>query len=143
MNFRTFASLFLILCLYLPVKAQDLHCNSEILKQTSQDIEKLDAEQIDRFLLIFSPDCENNVEFSEWSNEVLYNVLTRYPKMTIQIMEHGKVDNQQILQEIASPINDGFDLKGILNKVKMIDSSSDIKAKVIEKLNEAIKNGGQ
>lgn len=128
--------------LALAVNAQgDIHCNTQILKETDKNIDKLSAEQVGRFLLTLSKECEESAEFSEWSNELLFDVLTRYPITVIQIMDYGSVDNDEILQEIATPVNDGIDLNGILNKVKAVQSSGKSKAKVIAKLNEAIQKG--
>jgi hypothetical protein len=47
-------------------------CNVEILKETSIKLGRLSKQQMKNFLLTFEDSCEINVEYSEWSNELLF-----------------------------------------------------------------------
>jgi hypothetical protein len=69
--------LFLILtAIGQTVYSQDCKkCDTQILKEMSENMDKSDYKIIKNFLCTFDTTCYNNVEFSQWSNELLFKLI--------------------------------------------------------------------
>ena len=70
------------------------------------------------FLKSFSRECSSNVEFSEFSNEVLFKILEKQPSLFIDAMclNDKTIEYSDIYLEISSPLSDLFPLDAI-NKI--------------------------
>lgn len=62
-------------------------CDSKVLVFTSKKIETLTQKELTDFLLTFGLECRNNVEFSEWSNELLFRILEKQTELTVKTIE--------------------------------------------------------
>ena len=113
--------LFLVLLIsYLSVLGQSecSHCNIEVLKRTESSIDSLSNKEVRLFLCSLDSSCVNNVEFSEWSNELLFKVLNKKAETFLMVLEGGEnVNTVYILSEIEAPIIE-IDIQSIYNKVK-------------------------
>ncbi len=120
----------------------DTLCSTQILRQTYDHMDSLDTEEILHFLLTFDSICDNNAEYSEWSNELLFEVANKYPKVLLeQIDLNSEIDLDYILNEFSSPIHDGIFLDKTLEKIKSTPiKESSAKIKVINAINRAIEN---
>lgn len=114
-------------------------CDGAILLRTSERIGKLKQDEIRDFLLTFGPECKNNVEYSEWSNELLFSLLDSQTELTLKTIEkeERKIDIDEILNDLNSPINDLIDIKEILVKVDNVKMNKRFKDRVIEQLKSA------
>jgi len=118
--------LFLVLILSgLTVYSQSdcIKCSSEPILKLVKTIEKPTEQTVNCFLETFGEECKNNVEFSEWSNEVLYDLLEKHPDKLITALESNKqIDKTEILKEIKGPLFDeNYDL--ILKNLSQLDRS--------------------
>jgi len=118
-----------------------LHCNHEILMEFHNNVDSLDIQIAEKFLLTFDEKCFNNVEYSEWSNALLYKFLDVNPQMLIELLSaEGSYNIGYICKNLEEPIHDGFDLKSIFEKVEKVNIESVIKEKVLKSIRIAINN---
>ena len=114
-------------------------CDGTVVLSTKNAIGQLTREEVSDFLLTFGKECINNIEYSEFSNEVLFALLEEHTDLTLTTMEGmGKeIEIDVLLKEIASPLHDLIDIKGILEKVETAKVSKHFKSKVVEQLKVA------
>jgi hypothetical protein len=114
-------------------------CDGTILLRTSERIGKLNQDEIRDFLLTFGPECKNNVEYSEWSNELLFSLLDRQTELTLKTMEkeERKIEMNEVLNDLNSPINNLIDIKEILVKVDNVKMNKRFKNRITEQLKSA------
>jgi hypothetical protein len=115
-------------------------CDIEVLGQISEARGNLTEKDINEFLLTFDKSCDINIEYSEFSNELLFMVLDKYTETIVAVMEKEKMNmaTEYILYEISDPINDSFDLKNLIEKVNHVKVSGALKRQILEKLKEAL-----
>ena len=114
-------------------------CDGTILLLTSERIGKLKQDEIRDFLLTFGPECKNNVEYSEWSNELLFSLLDKQTELTLKTIEkeQRQIEMNEILNDLNSPINDLIDIKEIIVKVDNVNMNKRFKNRIIEQLKSA------
>lgn len=102
-------------------------CSMEVLKKTSENLNELDLVAVAEFLASFHRKCANNVEFSKWSNELLFEVAKNKPDFLLQILnKNDSLDKDLIKSKFENPIHDGFDITDIIEKIEMSNSSEEI-----------------
>lgn len=114
-------------------------CDGAILLRTSERIGRLKQDEIRDFLLTFGQECKNNVEYSEWSNELLFSLLDKQTELTLKTIEkeERKIEMNEILNVLNDPINDLIDIKEILVKVDNVKMNKRFKNRIIEQLKSA------
>jgi hypothetical protein len=122
-------------------KNDSCKCNYSCWPIINDSINKLPEKQILSFLKTLGTICQNNIEFSEYSNEVLFKILKIAPSSTIKTIENHETELEisVILKEIENPIHDGLDLQNILRLIKVVKPESKIKSRIIESIKLAIK----
>jgi len=106
------------------------------LKKTLPDASK---EFIEAFLSTISVDCKNNVEFIQFSNEVLFEVLYSKPMDVISIMEKENIiDKNEIYRMLENPINDAVNLKKMINNINKLEIQGTVKKEILEALQKAL-----
>lgn len=114
-------------------------CSSDILLKTDESIENLDLVTVAEFLSAFDRDCKNNVEFSQWSNELLFDVIARKPDMVIGLLsKNTSLDKDLIISTLEDPIHDGIDLMETIRSVKRSTFKNPIQTEIIEALELAL-----
>jgi len=82
---------------------------------------------VEDFLCTFDKACYSNIEYAEWSNEMLFKVIDKATILFFDVLTNGQVENKDILlEEIKSPIKD-YDYQKIYNKIKSVDTSQELK----------------
>jgi len=56
-----------------------IKCSSDALLEVSENLSNLNKSHIDLLLRTFSVECQNNAEYSQWSNELLFEVINTNP----------------------------------------------------------------
>ena len=99
-------------------------CSVKPILKLVETIENPSEETINCFLNTFDTECSNNAEYSQWSNEVLYDLLEKHPDKLITALESNKeIDKTEIINEIKGPILDeNYDL--ILENLSQLDRSN-------------------
>ncbi len=115
-------------------------CKIDQVLTAKENKNNLTEEILTDFFDQFSKDCKNNVEFSEFSNEILFAVTEANPELVIEVLEKRKEkENFNIILGIyTTPIHDGIDLHLILKKVKEIKAETETKKRIIENIKTAI-----
>ena len=129
-------------CSGQPKKQETKDCNKcdiKIVLKTSEKINQLTEEEIVCFLLGFDNTCSNNVEYSEFSNEILFKIVAKYPKEFLDILSRGLINQEYIFDELSTPILD-FNLDEIVKGIKGVKGESKIKERTLSSLEKAIEN---
>lgn len=66
-------------------------CDKSVLVSISERSGKLSESEISNFLHTFGKACRNNVEYSEWSNELLFSILDNQTVLTLTTIEKEKM----------------------------------------------------
>lgn len=116
--------------------AQPDPCDSELLLQTSKGFTSLYESHIRSFLATFKDKCDSE-EYKEWRNELLFDILERYPDNVIQLLGTRSLPVKVILEELKSPVSDGIDFEKLITKVEDSKVDSQAKQQVLESLKAA------
>jgi hypothetical protein len=95
-------------------------CNENIVLKVHEKLDSLTVKDIADFLKVFSIKCKNNVEFSEFSNEVLFEVIDKQPTNFIKAIceTNDEVEYQIIYDELKSPIHDLIPIGKLRQSIK-------------------------
>lgn len=115
-----------------------IKCNISIVRKTDKNLNTLKKTEIELFLNTFSQECSNNIEYVEYSNEILYKVLKKHPSeliICLGSLESRKVDH--ILSEFANPLLDinGSEIKLLISRA---NGDSEIKKRLTLAIDKAM-----
>lgn len=126
---------------YAQERTDSIKCNINVLLKFDNNLDSLDTNSAREFFLTFDKACKNNAEYSEWSNELLFKFLDRYPRKFINVLLlKEKYDLISIFKNLESPINDGFDLDKIYKGVEAIDLHNSVKKEILKRIKIALNN---
>ncbi len=124
---------------FAQIKIDTLKCNINILKSFNESLDSLQINIAKEFFLTFNDTCSNNAEYSEWSNELLFDYLAKYPKNFIEVLSlDEKYQLNIIYKNLESPINDNYDLEKIYKKIEIINTQSPIKKEILKRIKIAL-----
>ncbi len=114
-------------------------CDVGVVLFAKDKMGHLSQREVSNFLLTFGRECRNNVEYSEFSNEVLFDLIDRQTELVLKTMEKEKneIELNVILENLGTPINDAIDVKTILTKVERVKMNGRLKDKIVERLKSA------
>ncbi|MEO5977325.1 MAG: hypothetical protein ABIS36_20815 [Chryseolinea sp.] len=101
-----------------------------IVSRTASRIDLLRDEDVYEFLFTFSDDCKDNVEYSDFSNEVLFKVLLQYPELLSESLNKDSLYKDVILQELASPVIEA-PIDRVINAVNKLRISDSARNKIL------------
>lgn len=111
-------------------------CNLDIVLEIDEDLDNLTDKQINLFLYSFDKSCANNAEFGEYSNEMLFKVLNKYPELVAKNMLKEGIQKDVILEELSSPVSELSNIKDTYNAVLKAKIKEDIKGELLKALKE-------
>lgn len=114
-------------------------CDGSVILSTKNKVGQLTKKDVRDFLLTFGKECQNNVEFSEFSNEVLFLVLDKQTKLILQTIEkeEKQIELDEILNDLSSPISDMIVVKDLIPKVEKTKINDRLKKLIIDRLRTA------
>ena len=122
-------------------------CDLRTLIETDsllQQNQRLNEQNFLKFIVNMRIDCANNVEYSEWNNELIFKMLEENPKMFIAFLSRlsRKTNSAEttdfVLNELKKPINDGIEIDKLATLLKNTKTENEkIKTEVIKSLNLA------
>ena len=136
-------SLFIFLSLTLgrlTLHGQEIEkCDGSIVLSTKEKVGQLTKKDISKFLFTFGKECRNNVEFSEFSNEVLFEVLDKQTELTLRTLEkeEKQIELDEILDDLSSPISDMITVKNLIPKVETAKINDRLKKLIVDRLRMA------
>ena len=117
-------------------------CDIEKVKIVYENIDNLSLKMVRDFIFTFDVSCSTNIEYSEWSNEILYKLHELDPGKAFGVLERVKVDNIEIiLDEIENPIHE-VDYQKVYDSVLNVLTKSDLKKKVLKSIEFAANKEG-
>lgn len=116
-------------------------CKIEFVLKAHENLNHLTETIIKEFLFTFQKSCQQNVEYNEFSNETLFEILNSNPQLVISemIKYQNEINLSIIINELEAPISDKFDLNGIKEKIKNLKIENLIETKIVKALDTAIK----
>jgi len=114
-------------------------CDATILRSTSEKVGRLTQKEITDFLLTFGEECQNNAEYSQWSNELLFSLLDKQTDLAVKTIEkeEKRIEMGKVFNDLSSPINDLINVKNIISKIEKVEVNKELKDKLIERLKTA------
>jgi len=94
----------------------------------------ININQVEDFLCSVQSKCQNNVEFTEYSNSVIFNLLEKKTVLFLKAFsESNRIDKEYILRQISDPLKD-YDINEITLKVEKIKCNKQTKESIIKAL---------
>ncbi|MCX2682140.1 hypothetical protein OOZ15_19495 [Galbibacter sp. EGI 63066] len=121
-------------------KKDSIKCNIDVIVETYNNVSSLDNKMIELFLLTFDSECINNVEYMEFSNEVLFKVLHNEPGLVLKLMsEDSSLERKAILNTLANPINDEININDLINRIENIKTRDyiEMRNQILDSLKKA------
>jgi len=117
-------------------------CDGTVVLSIQNKVGRLTEKDLRDFLLTFGKECQNNVEFSEFSNEVLFLVLDKQTELMLKTIEkeEKKIELDEILDDLSSPISDMIVVKNLIPKVEKVKIDSRLKKLILDRLRTAEKS---
>ena len=118
----------------------DNKCNLNILLTVRENLENLNSSLVDSLFYTIDKACENNVEFGEFSNELLFMVLEKEPELFVTELDKliNEIDTSYIFFDLRNPLHDLIDLKLIKSKLESVKIENEAKRKIVESIDIAI-----
>jgi hypothetical protein len=109
----------------------------------SKNVGGVNQQEMVDFLLTFAEECQTNVEYSEWSNELLFELLEKQTELVVKTIAHQtkRIELAAILRNLEEPLHDRFNIKAIISKVEKIKFDPDVKKEIIDRLKVADSKG--
>lgn len=87
----------------------------------------------------FGATCSGNVEYSEFSNEVLFHVLLKQPLFVVQFVEADLVPERTsyVLAQLSRPISDGIRREDHIRVVSRVEGHVRSRDRILEALKQA------
>ena len=102
-------------------------CNIEKVRIVHENINQLNVEMISDFLCTFDLKCKNNIEFTEFSNEIFFLVLEKSPNMVLNQIISLNLDSTLFLNVLQNPVHDLIDIQKVHDAIKSVKNKSKLK----------------
>lgn len=114
-------------------------CDIPLVGATHERAGQLTAPEVSDFLMTFGPECRQNVEYTEFSNEVLFLVLDKQMDLTLEMLEgdQQQLDLEEILYNLSAPLTDAVSMSSLLQRVEKAGISKSLKERIVAALREA------
>jgi len=99
------------------VNHDSVRCNINFIVKLKNTMENPSENDVLNFLYTFDESCSASVEFLEFSNEILFQILFEHPDVVLKLLSHGNVKTNLILEVLKSPVNDKYDIKDIIKRI--------------------------
>ena len=139
----TFVILIMVCEIYASASEQNYEDCAEIYVSVENARGRLNAIGVSEFLNALSCDYSSTAEGGEFGSELIMIVLENSTKEFISEFDKLSQELQkQIIEEVKSPIHDGFDLQNIYNNVANSNMESPAKSKLLSAIRTAVKGQG-
>lgn len=106
-------------------------CDLTVVLSTKEKLENLTNDDVHSFLFTFSEDCKDNVEFGEFGNEVLFEVVLNYTDVVSASFENDSIYQDVILKELANPIAEMPNMDEIIESIGNLQIEEQAKQDII------------
>jgi len=114
-------------------------CDTTPLRIISDHMANPFENEVRDFLYTFAQECSSNVEYSEWSNELLFQLLDRHTELMIRTLEREetRLEIDAIITDLEYQIAGRVDLKQLVPKIQKIDFRRSLKERIQAALEKA------
>ncbi|MEQ8241710.1 MAG: hypothetical protein RIA69_21025 [Cyclobacteriaceae bacterium] len=81
-------------------------CNIDVILYAHLNIDSMSTKALDIFLNVFSEECNNNAEFSEFGQEMIFKVFSKYPKELAELIAKNNYNMEALIGELEAPLLD-------------------------------------
>lgn len=128
---------FKILSKQIDKNGKCVNCDFEKLGDVGANIHALDYQKIYSFLCTIDSSCFKNVEFSEYSNELLFKLVEHYPGDFVEILSsYPELQKKYLFHELSAPLMNN-DIAGIQKAISNTDGDEKVKGKILNALKQA------
>jgi hypothetical protein len=114
-------------------------CDIDKVKAIEKNYANLTYPTVQQFLCTLDESCKTNVEYSEWSNEIIYKLLNKHAALFFEVLTKEKSINKRVLlTEIENPLLD-YDFQLLSKKVVAVNAKKELQQQVLEALKKAAK----
>lgn len=114
-------------------------CKIEFVKEVKINIDNLTEEQAYNFLCCIDESCTNNVEFTEFSNEMLYLLLYKKPELALRILSmNSNISLEYIKKQLENPVNDKIDVNNVYKNIENVGNYESVKKELLSSIKLAI-----
>lgn len=116
-----------------------IRCKIDAIKEVKNNIDNLTEEQAYNFLCCIDESCSNNVEFTEFSNEILYLLLYKRPELVLRILNiHSNISLNYIKKQLENPVNDKIDLYNVYKSIEDVGNYEAMKKELLSSIQLAM-----
>lgn len=112
-------------------------CSIEILVNFERNFNTLSEELISLFFCTFDKACKFNVEYSQYSNDLIFKFLNTYPELLLSSLSQMPSDSSKleyIIQTFEHPISDIYDVDRLIVSLEEINDYPNLKLRIIKSL---------
>lgn len=109
-------------------------CKIDYVRYIKLNINNLDSISVINFLCTIDESCTSKVEFSQFSNKVLFMLLLNYPDLTVELLAKYDFQLDRICNKLSHPIHDGIDIDGVANLLKAKKTHQQTREKLLHSL---------
>ncbi|AEV31673.1 hypothetical protein Oweho_0659 [Owenweeksia hongkongensis DSM 17368] len=128
--------------IFTTISASAMNCEKcaiENVKLIAENLDSLTVELIKDFFCTFDKSCQNNSEYSEWSNEIVFELLDHDAKLFLTVLKAENLETKKmIIKEIETPSHE-VDLNRIYKKIESTNYEGTLKKEVLEAVSIATK----
>ncbi|MEQ9288687.1 MAG: hypothetical protein RIG77_17330 [Cyclobacteriaceae bacterium] len=81
-------------------------CNIYVILYAHENIDSMSTKALDIFLRVFSEECNDNAEFSEFSQEMIFEVFGKYPSEVVELITKKDYNLSALTAELEAPLLD-------------------------------------
>lgn len=116
-----------------------IKCKIDAVKEVKNNIDNLTEEQAYNFLCCIDESCSINVEFTEFSNEILYLLLYKRPELALKILSiHSNISLNYLRKQLENPINDKIDVNNVYKSIEDVGNYEAMKKELLSSIQIAI-----
>lgn len=133
------AACLAVLLLAAGAHAHAVKCNTDIVASTQLSVSQrsLTEQKLRKFFETFDASCGANVEYSEFSNSVLFEVAAAQPELLLKMLEQAPDQRAQVLKEFTHPVSDGVNIPKIQDTINRAEGPAAMKKAVLRSLTRA------
>jgi hypothetical protein len=115
-------------------------CDIHNLVEMQKNVDNLTVDEIINFLFTFDGCCINNVEYTEFSNEILYSLLChKKAYLLVKVLsENNELPLNNIKRSIENPISERIDINKAYKNIRAVKGYRSMKNSILKSINIAI-----
>lgn len=112
-----------------------INCDIEAVIEIKANIDNLTENQVYNFLCCLDESCSENVEFTEFSNEVLYLLLSKRPELALKVLSiNTNISLNYVKMQLENPVSDKIDANNVFKMVEGVENYETIKNELLSSI---------